>query len=149
MKTDYPRAFPERRETMRRAIPLKTKVRMLIHSDTFFPELGLSLVCIVFGLFLLFAVMTAGVNYPFLPVSYGEKITGAWLAILGVGRMWLLFKSTVLARKLCALLAFVTWLYLLSWVAVNDWHRLSIVFFFGAAVTSFWIFWRGPTEWPE
>lgn len=155
MEKEAPYCFPERRNVAAHRLPLHAKIRILLHCETYFVEAGLSAVCAVFGLFILFSIMTVGVNYPFLPhyflvrTGHAEQITGGWLIILGILRGASLFFGSVRARFWCALLAFATWFYLLTWVGVNDWHRLSMVFFAGAAITSAWICWRGPTEWEE
>lgn len=149
IKSDFPELCPEQRQAVCARFSIKQRLIALFFMHTAGVEFALSTACIGFGVMAWLPYDTFAIQFPNLFRHVTEPILGAWLVGLGLVRVALLFHGEVKPRKYCALLAFITWSYLASWVLISDWHRFSMIFFSGASMASMWVFLRGPSEWPE
>jgi hypothetical protein len=126
--------------------PQRLTLRGLLYSETIAVEFGLAMISALCGLLLLIPGQSFSLPFPTLGEYIDENITGTWMICLGLTRIVALCSGHVRFRQAMAFAAWLTWLFLFSWILVTDPMRLSIVFFFSFSIASFWVFMRVPTR---
>lgn len=125
--------------------PQRLTWRALIFADTIAVEFGLAMVSALCGLLLLIPAQSFSLPFPTLGGYIDEAVTGGWMVAVGLMRVIALCSGHVRFRQAMAFAAWLTWLFLFSWILVTDPLRLSIVFFFAFSIASFWVFLRIPS----
>jgi hypothetical protein len=126
-------------------------IDFLFHSDIEYSEFQSCVMALIWGFWLAFNPVVAGIT-PFgdgipatvqaLGALFPSWIWSIWFVLLGTGHLIALSRHLWTARRFFSFAATCTWLYVATFLALTNYHLVAVPTTFFFAIGAAWGFWR-------